>query len=93
MITRLDEALYARIKEQAAAEGRSVNELVVTALTLMLDSASPRRAILERARAAGWLVVPDPPAEVPSWDEVDALSEEFGTAVSEALEAERSARW
>jgi antitoxin FitA len=93
MITRVDDELHARIKKQAAAEGRSVNELVIAALTLMLDSANPRRAVLERARAAGWLVVPDPPAEVPSWDEVDALSEEFGTAVSEALEAERSARW
>ena len=93
MITRLDEALHARVKEQAALEGRSVNEYVVSALIQALNSSNPRRAVLERARAAGWLVVPDPPAEVPSWDEVDALSEEYGTAVSEALEAERSVRW
>jgi len=80
VIIRLDDALHARLKEQAAAEGRSINEFVVAALTRALDSSTARRAFRERARAMGRLVVPDPPARIPSWSEV------------EALEAQRSAR-
>lgn len=92
MITRLDDELHARLKAQAAMEGRSINEFVVAALTQVLDGTTPRRAFRERARAMGLLVVPEPPATTPSWDEVDAISREAGMAVIEALEAERSAR-
>ena len=92
MITRLDDELHARLKEQAALEGRSVNELVVAALTQVLDGTTPRRAFRERARAMGRLVVPEPPATTPSWDELDAISPESGMAIMEALEAERSTR-
>ncbi|HEV8557398.1 MAG TPA: toxin-antitoxin system HicB family antitoxin [Actinophytocola sp.] len=92
MITRLDDELHARLKEQAAVEGRSVNEFVIAALTLVLDGSTARRSVRERARATGRLVLPDPPAETPSWRDVELVSREFGTAVSEALEAERSAR-
>lgn len=92
MITRLEDELHARLKEQAVAEGRSVNEFVIEALILALDGRTARRTIRERARATGRLVLPDPPAEIPSWHDVEVISREFGTAVSEALEAERSAR-
>ena len=74
-------------------EGRSVNELVVAALTQVLDGSTPRRAFRERARATGRLVVPEPPETTPGWDEIDAISRESGMAVIEALEADRSARW
>ena len=93
MVTRLDDELHARIKQQAALEGRSVNEFVISALIQVLSSSDRRRAFRERARAMGTLVEPDPPARVPTWEEIDALSEELGTGVSEALEADRAARW
>jgi plasmid stability protein len=93
MITRLDDELHFRVKEQAALEGRSVNEFVVAALNQALNSSNPRRAFRERVRAAGKLVEPDPPATTPSWEEIDAITQEAGTAVSEALEADRSVRW
>jgi plasmid stability protein len=93
MITRLDDELHARIKERAAIEGRSVNEFVVRALTQVLDSTSARRAFRERLRAMGRLVEPEPPARTPTWEEIDALTKDAGTSVSEELEAQRSARW
>jgi plasmid stability protein len=91
MITRLDDELHARLKQRAAAEGRSVNGLVIEALILVLDGSTARRTVRERARAMGLLVVPDPPAEIPNRRDVEAISREFGTSVSEALEADRSA--
>jgi plasmid stability protein len=92
MITRLDDDLHARLKEQAVAEGRSVNELVIEALIAALDGSTARRTVRERARATGRLVLPDPPAETPRWRDVEVVSREFGTAVSDALDEERSAR-
>jgi plasmid stability protein len=88
MITRLDDELHARLKAQAATEGRSVNELVVWALTTVLDGATSRRAIRERARATGRLVVPEPPRHRPQ----DVQTRGFGDAVSVALDEERSER-
>ncbi|HET9142818.1 toxin-antitoxin system HicB family antitoxin [Actinophytocola sp.] len=82
MITRIEDELHARIKAQAASEGRSVNEFVVRALILALDGSTGRQAVRERARATGRLVVPEPP--------VGAVVE--GRAVSAALAEERSAR-
>lgn len=92
MITRLDDELHARLKEQANAEGRSLNELVIQVLSLALDDASSRRAVRERARASGRLVVPEPPAETPHTHDVVTTTRGFGDAVSTALNEERSAR-
>jgi plasmid stability protein len=92
MITRVDEELHARLKERAAAEGRSINELVVQALTAALDDAGGKRAVRERARATGRLVVPEPPAETPHDQKVVAAGRELGDAVSAALGEERSGR-
>ena len=92
MITRVDDELHARLKAQAAAENRSLNDLIVEALTAALDERAGRRAVRERARASGRLVVPEPTGEVPSRDEVIAATRGLGTAVSSALDEERSAR-
>ena len=92
MIARVDDELHARIKERAIAEGRSINEFVIEALIRALEGSTARRTVRERARATGRLVLPDPPAGTPSWRDVEVISRDFGTAVSEALEVERSAR-
>jgi plasmid stability protein len=92
MITRLDDELHARIKAQADAEGRSVNELVVQVLSRALGNASSRDGVRERARATGRLVVPEPPAETVSRDEAIRSTRGLGNAVSTALEEERSWR-
>jgi antitoxin FitA len=92
MIARLDDDLHARLKARAAAEGRSVNELVIQALAAALDGGTSRRAVRERARATGRLVVPEPSGPTPPRDEVIAGTRGLGAAVSEALAAERAAR-
>jgi antitoxin FitA len=92
MITRLDDELHARIKAQADAEGRSVNELVVQVLSRALGNAGSRDGVRERARATGRLVVPAPPAETADLDEVIESTRGLGTAVGAALEEERSWR-
>jgi antitoxin FitA len=91
MITRLDDELHARLKAQAAAEDRSMNDLVVEALASRLDVATTRRSVRERARTTGRLVVPETTGEAPDRDEVIAATRGLGNAVSTALAQERSA--
>jgi hypothetical protein len=91
MITRLDDDLHARLKAQAAAEDRSMNDLVVEALASRLDVATTRRSVRERARAMGRLVVPETTDETPDRDEVIASTRGLGDAISTALAEERSA--
>jgi hypothetical protein len=92
MITRLDDELHARLKAQADAEGRSVNELVVRALSWALGDARGRDGVRERARTSGRLVLPVPPDDGQGRDEVIESTRGLGTAVSAALEEERSWR-
>ena len=92
LIARIDDDLHAALKERARAEGRSLNRLVTELLAAEAGSYDKRRAVRERARAAGLLVVPPRPAEVLSHDEVAEYYRDSGTAVSEAVEAEREAR-
>lgn len=92
MITRLDDELHARLKAQAAVEERSVNDLVIAALTAALDGNSTRRAVRERARTTGRLVVPEPVHEARELDDVISATRGLGNAVSTALAAERAAR-
>jgi len=51
-----------------------------------------RDTLRARARAAGMLVVPDRPRSAPTYAELLAASEGAGSAVSEALAAERASR-
>jgi len=92
LITRIDDLLHARLKERARAEGRSVNALVTELLEAGVGVDDRRRAFRERLRAEGRLVEPPRPENVLTLDEVLALSKGSGTAVSEALEADRAAR-
>ena len=92
MITRLDDDLHARLKERAAAENRSVNDLVVESLRAMLDVKVTRAAFRERVRAAGKLVTPPRPTESTSREAVIASTRGWGTSASEALEEERRSR-
>lgn len=92
LITRLDDDLHSRLKERAAAEGRSVNALVVRILADEVEATDRRRRLRWRARAAGKLVVPPQPAAAPSRDALEAITRGSGTATSEALAAERAQR-
>lgn len=90
--TRLDDELHARLKERAAAENRSVNDLVVDSLRAALDIKLTRAALRERLRAAGKLMTPPRPAHSTDRAAVIATTRGWGTSVSEALEAERRER-
>ena len=92
LITRIDDLLHARLKERARAERRSVNALVTELLEAGVGVEDRRRALRERLRAEGRLVEPPRPENVLTLDEVLALGEGSGTAVSEALEADRAGR-
>lgn len=90
LITRIDEALHRRLKQRAAAEGRSVNAIVTEFLRAGLEDR--RGAFRERLRAEGLLVEPQTKGPRLSRDEVIESTRGWGTAVSEALEADRSHR-
>lgn len=92
MIARMDDELHARLKERAAAEGRSVNALVVAVLEAAVAHESEPVGVRERARRSGQLVSPPPPARVPSREAVRRATRGAGTAASRALAAERAAR-
>jgi len=92
LIARIDDALHRRLKERAAAEGRSLNSLVAEILRAALGGDEPRARVEARLRASGLLVRLPRPARVPSLDDVVAATRGAGRTVSEALEAERRGR-
>lgn len=92
MIARIDDDLHRRLRERAAAEGRSVNSLVVELLRAAVAGDDARARVEARLRASGLLVRPPRPERAPSLDEVVAATRGTGRAVSEALEAERRRR-
>lgn len=91
LISRIEDDLHRRLKEVAAREHRSVNDLVIEVLGLVVndDAASVRR----RLNRSGLRIIPprqpDPP---PSLESVLKASRGVGVAVSEALQEERSER-
>ncbi len=89
MISRLDDELHARLKKRAAAQGRSLNDLVVTTLASVVNQPLTRETVRERARTMGMLVVPTAPERLPTPAEVAAATRGSGQAVSDALEADR----
>jgi plasmid stability protein len=91
LITRIDDDLHRRLKERAAAEGRSVNALVTDVLERTVRGPVTRRSVRERARQLGLLVEMEAPDDVLPLDEVLELTRGWGTSVSEALEEERRA--
>jgi plasmid stability protein len=96
ILARVDDDLHARLKERAAAEGRSMNALVIEALRRQLDAGDdPRARLRARAAALGLLTEPStpPPTSGLSREEGRALVIEqlrgAGDAVLEALEWSR----
>jgi antitoxin FitA len=96
LLARVDDDLHARLKARAAAEGRSMNELVVEALQRQLDAGDdPRERLRARLAARGMLAMPStpPPASGLSREEGRALAIEqlrgAGDAVLDALEWSR----
>ena len=86
MITRIDDELHARLKARAEAEGRSMNDLVTEALRSVVAKTETRAEWKRRLIAEGKVVHVEPPARVPTLDEIEDLSQGWGTAVSEALD-------
>ncbi len=93
LITRIDDALHADIKERAAAEGRSVNSLVGDILREAVTPTDPRAALRARIRTLGlevnWTTTGGDP--LPRNEAIE-LTRGWGTVVSEALEADRARR-
>lgn len=92
VITRVEDDLHTRLKEQAAARGLSVNAFVVEVLTAAVGQLDRREVLRRRAEAAGRLVVPPPPSRVPSRKQALVAGRGAGHAVSEALAADRTER-
>ncbi|MEV6874802.1 toxin-antitoxin system HicB family antitoxin [Amycolatopsis sp. NPDC051128] len=92
LITRIDDELHARLKARAEAEGRSMNDLVTEALRGVVAKTETRTEWKRRLIAEGKVVHVEPPARVPTLDEIEDLSEGWGTAVSEALDWTRG-KW
>jgi plasmid stability protein len=90
MIARIDDELHSRLKARAAAEGRSLNDLVTAALAAAVDQPTSRRTIRARASAAGLLVTPSQPKRIPTREEALAATRGLGQVASTALAAERA---
>ncbi len=92
MIARIDDELHARLKQRAAEQNRSLNDLVASILASAVgdDGASMRR----RIDHSGFRVYPartvSPP--VRSRTEILERTRGAGPALSEALAADRDAR-
>jgi plasmid stability protein len=89
LTTRVSEDLHLSLKRRAAAENRSVNELIVEILGEAMSASDQRRLIRERLRTLGLLAHIGRPRHVISHDAALALTRGIGPAVSEALSAER----
>ncbi len=93
LITRIDERLHRQLKARAQAEGRSVNALVTEVLEAAVPELDARARVRARMVAADALVVSPPPKDVPTMEEVLALTRgDVGRAILEALEADRNSR-
>lgn len=92
LITRIDDELHARLKARAAAEGRTLNDLVTEALRGVLAQGESPRQWKERLLAEGKLVSFEPAREPVGLDELERRSQGWGTAVSEALDWTRGDR-
>lgn len=90
LITRIDDRLHQELKARAAAEGRSVNALVVELLSSVLASGGERAAVRARAKAAGMVVTPRPQRRPPSLDTAIASTKGAGRAASQALARDRA---
>lgn len=90
LIARIDDDLHRRLKERAAAEGVALNALVTRVLEEALSGDDERTRAFSRLEAAGRRVVPPAPAGAPSRDDAVAATRGWGSAVGEALAAQRA---
>lgn len=93
LITRIDDALHARLKARARDERRSVNALVTEILERSLPAATPRDRLRRRLRAEGRLVALGAPSHPPSRQEaIEMLKGDAGRALLAALDEDRGRR-
>jgi predicted transcriptional regulator len=92
MITRLDSDLHERLRAKARAEHRSVNDFVTGLIEAAVAQPETRQEWKNRMLAEGKLIVFEPEGEAPGHEELERLSQGWGTAVSEALEWARGER-
>lgn len=89
LISRIDDDLHRRLKERAAQEGRSLNDLVAAVLAEAVDDAP---ASFRRRLAASGLRVLPPSSPVPDQRDEPTIAHGDGEAVLDALRAERDSR-
>ena len=92
LITRVDDGLHARLKARAAAEGRSLNDLVSEVLAAAVGRPLTRKLVRARAKAAGLLAEPPIPERTVAREEALEVTRGLGAAASAALDADRAAR-
>lgn len=92
MIVRVDDELHAALKALAAAEGRTLNDLMESTLAAAVERGTTRKTLRGRARLAGRLVVPAAPGRPPSRSSTMASTAGLGNAASHALAADRAER-
>lgn len=92
LIARIDDDLHRRLKQRAAEQHRSLNDLVTAVLaTAMADDGA---AVRERIERSGLRVLPASSAPVPTRSRAEILAglRCTGTPVSDALAADRDTR-
>ncbi|HUR18394.1 MAG TPA: toxin-antitoxin system HicB family antitoxin [Acidimicrobiales bacterium] len=94
LIARIDDELHERLRARADAEGRSMNAVVVEVLDAAVPALDPRARLRARLAAEAMLYVPPTPPtpDVPTHADVETSERGSGTAVSDALAAERGSR-
>jgi predicted transcriptional regulator len=92
MIVRVDDELHAALKALAAAEGRTLNDLMESTLAAAVERGTTRESLRGRARSAGHLVVPAATGRAPSRSSAIASTAGLGSAASDALAADRAER-
>jgi len=96
ILARIDDALHLRLKERAAAEGRSLNDLVIEALERELErgSGSARDAAISRLGRLGKIAAPRIPSGAPpaTQEEIIEALRGAGDAVLDGLEWSRGPR-
>ena len=94
LLTRIDDALHARLKQRARESGRSVNSLVTEILEQAVQNETQREAFRRRLKERGMLVELEVPDDAPSREEVrEMLRGDAGNAILEALEEDRADRF
>ncbi|OZM76291.1 toxin-antitoxin system HicB family antitoxin [Pseudonocardia sp. MH-G8] len=90
LIARIDDDLHRRLKERAAEQDRSLNDLVASVLAAAVeDDAQSLRRRIDRS---GLRVLPPRPAATPARHDLLGAQRGLGSPVSDALAADRDAR-